>query len=164
MVRRGEITDRAWQEIEPLLPAYGQSGGQWRDHRTVINGILWKLRTGSPWRDLPERYGPWQTCFDRFNRWRRDGTWDRLLAHAQTKSDAVGDVEWEVSVDDTVIRGHQHAAGARSEPSAADEKGALEPRRRGPGTLQRGILHQGAPRLRRERQATVGGNHSWSAP
>jgi transposase len=55
MVRRGEITDRAWQEIEPLLPQYGQSGGQWRDHRTVVNGILWKLRTGSPWRDLPEK-------------------------------------------------------------------------------------------------------------
>jgi len=84
MVKRGEIIDQAWHQIEPLLPKYGQSGGQWRDHRTVINAILWKLRTGSPWRDLPERYGPWQTCFDRFNRWRRDGTWDRLLAHAQT--------------------------------------------------------------------------------
>jgi transposase len=93
MVRRGEITDRAWHQIEPLLPEYGQSGGQWRDHRTIINGIHWKLRTGSPWRDLPQRYGPWQTCFDRFNRWRRDGTWDRLLAHAQTKNDAVGEVE-----------------------------------------------------------------------
>lgn len=125
MVRRGEITDRAWQEIEPLLPEYGRSGGQWRDHRTVVNGILWKLRTGSPWRDLPERYGPWQTCFDRFNRWRRDGTWDRLLAHAQTKSDAVGEVEWEVSVDDTVIRAHQHAAGARGEPSEEDLKGGF---------------------------------------
>jgi transposase len=122
MVRRGEITDRAWQEIEPLLPEYGQSGGQWREHRAVINGILWKLRTGSPWRDLPERYGPWQTCFDRFNRWRRDGTWDRLLAHAQTNNDAVGEVRWEVSVDDTVIRAHQHAAGARGRSSAADEK------------------------------------------
>jgi transposase len=124
MVRRGEITDRAWQEIEPLLPQYGQSGGQWRHHRTVVNGILWKLRTGSPWRDLPEKIRSlWQTCYDRFNRWRRDGTWDRLLAHAQTKNDALGEVEWEVSVDDTVIRAHQHAAGARSRPSAADEKG-----------------------------------------
>ncbi len=117
MVRRGEITDQAWHQIEPLLPEYGQSGGQWRNHRTVINGILWKLRTGSPWRDLPERYGPWQTCFDRFNRWRRDGTWDRLLADAQTKSDAVGQIEWEVSVDDTVVRAHQHAADARHEPA-----------------------------------------------
>jgi len=121
MVRRREITDRAWRQIEPLLPEYGQSGGQWRDHPTIINGILWKLRTGSPWRDLPERYGSWQTCFDRFNRWRRDGTWDRLLTHAQTRSDAVGDVEWEVSVDDTVIRAHQHAAGARREPAKNDD-------------------------------------------
>lgn len=124
LVRRGEITDRAWEQIEPLLPREGgKRGGRWRDHRTVVNGILWKLRTGSPWRDLPERYGPWQTCFDRFNRWRRDGTWDRLLAHAQTKSDAVGEIEWEVSVDDTVVRAHQHAAGARGEPSEEDVKG-----------------------------------------
>jgi transposase len=57
----------------------------------VINGILWKLRTGTPWRDLPERYGPWQTVYDRFARWRRDGTWDRLLTRAQTKSYAVGE-------------------------------------------------------------------------
>ena len=127
MVRRGEITDRAWEQIGPLLPQDGgKRGGRWRDHRTIVNGILWKLRTGSPWRDLPERYGPWQTCFDRFNRWRRDGTWDRLLAHAQTKSDAVGEVEWEVSVDDTVVRrAHQHAAGARREPSEEDVKGGL---------------------------------------
>jgi len=131
MVRRGEITDRAWGQIEPLLPREGgKRGGQWRDHRTVIDGILWKLRTGSPWRDLPEKYGPWQTCFDRFNRWRRDGTWDRLLTHAQAKSGAVGDVEWEVSVDDTVVRAHQHAAGARREPAKnEDAKGAPEPRR-----------------------------------
>ncbi len=85
--------------------------------------ILRKLRTGSPWRDLPERYGPRQACYDRFVRWRRrDGTRDRLLARAQTKNDAVGEVEWEVSVDDTVIRAHQHAAGARRNPSAADVK------------------------------------------
>src|SRR5215208_2355867 len=90
MVRRGELTDRAWEQIEPLLPQEDakKRGGRWRDHRTSVNGILWKLRTGSPWRDIPEkRYGPWQTCFDRFNRWRRDGTWDRLLTHAQTTSE-----------------------------------------------------------------------------
>lgn len=59
MVRRGEITDRAWEQIEPLLPQEtGKRGGQWRNHHTIINGILRKLRTGSPWRDLPQRYGP----------------------------------------------------------------------------------------------------------
>jgi transposase len=83
MVRGGGITDQAWHQIEPLLPEYGLSGGQWRDYRTVINGILWKLRTGSPWRDLPEGYGPWQCYYGRFIRWRREDTWDRILAHAQ---------------------------------------------------------------------------------
>jgi transposase len=112
----------------------GRRGGQWRDHRKVVNGILWKLRTGTPWRDLPERYGPWQTCFDRFSRWRRDDTWDRLLADAQTKSDAAGEVEWLVSVDSTIARAHQHAAGARRRPSKQDAKrGSHIPRTRRSG-------------------------------
>jgi transposase len=122
MVNRGELADEAWSRIEPLLPKYGRRSGRWREHRTVIDGILWKLRTGAPWRDLPQRYGPWQTCYDRFARWRRDGTWDWLLAQAQTKSDAVGDVEWEVSVDGTVAWAHQHAAGARRRPGREDAK------------------------------------------
>jgi len=74
-------------------------------------------------RDVPSRYGPWQTCYDRFVRWRRDGTWERLLSHVQTKSDAVGEVEWLVSVDATVVRAHQHASGARAKRSRLDEKG-----------------------------------------
>src|SRR3712207_799969 len=85
MVKRGEITDQGWQHSEPLLPENGQSGGQWRDHRTVINGILRKLRTGSPWRDLPERYGPRQTDLLGPSQPLEAG-WhlgDRLLAHAQ---------------------------------------------------------------------------------
>lgn len=127
MVGRGELTEQAWREIAPLLPSNGK-GGQWRDHRTIINGILWKLRTGAPWRDLPERYGPWQTCYDRFVRWRRDGTWDRLLAHVQTKEDAVGEIVWELSVDSTVVRAHQHAAGARRRVSQADQKGGSSTR------------------------------------
>ena len=128
MPGRGELTDGAWKQIEPLLPRGGRRGGRWADHRKVVDGILWKLRTGAPWRDLPERYGPWQTCYDRFVRWRRDGTWDRLLAHAQTKSDAAGEVEWEVSVDSTVARAHQHAAGARGRPRRADERGGSRTR------------------------------------
>jgi transposase len=126
------LTEEAWSVIAPLLPATGRRGGQWRDHRTVINSILiiapsstavlWKLRTGAPWRDLPERYGPWQTCADRLYRWRRDGTWDRILAHAQTTSDAVGEVVWEVSIDSTMARAHHHASGARRRPSQADVK------------------------------------------
>jgi transposase len=122
MVGRGELTESAWAQIAPLLPSNGRPGKQWTDHRRVINGILWRVRTGAPWRDLPERYGPWQTCSDRFVRWRQDGTWDRLLAHTQAKTDAVGQVVWEVSVDSTVARAHQHAAGARRRPSRADQK------------------------------------------
>ena len=64
VVRRSELTDEAWEHIAPLLPENGRRGKQWKDHRTIINGILWKLRTGAPWRDLPERYGSWQTCYD----------------------------------------------------------------------------------------------------
>ena len=75
--------------------------------------MLWRLRTGAPWRDLPERYGPWQTAYERFARWERDGTWARLLEYVQVRDDAVGAVEWMVSVDSTINRAHQHAAGAR---------------------------------------------------
>ena len=130
MVGRGELTQAAWDVIAPLLPSSsGQRGGQWRDHRTVINGILWKLRTGAPWRDVPERYGPWQTLADRLYRWRRDGTWDRILAHAQTRSDAVGEVVWEVSIDSSTARAHHHASGARRRPSQADLKRGSSTRR-----------------------------------
>lgn len=112
MVGRGELTDKAWSQIEPLLPVSGR-GGQWRNHRQVLNGILWKLRTGAPWRDLPERWGPWKTAHERLRKWTMDGTWERLLAHVVAKDDATGGVEWVISVDSTVVRAHQHAAGAR---------------------------------------------------
>ena len=129
MVGRGEVTDAAWTVIAPLLPANGRRGQQWRDHRQVVNGVLWKLRTGAPWRDLPERYGPWRTVYARFARWHRDGTWDRLLAHVQTRSDAVGELVWEVSIDSTVVRAHQHAAGARKK-GAVRARPAVRPARR----------------------------------
>jgi transposase len=122
LVGRGELTESAWTTVEPLLPARGRRGGQWRDHRTVINGILWKLRIGAPWRDLPERYGAWQTCADRLSHWRREDLWDRLLTHVQTKSAAVGEVAWEVSIDSSTARAHQHASGARRRRSRVDEK------------------------------------------
>ena len=130
MVGRGELTEEAWGVIAPLLPkSGGRRGGRWRDHRMVINGVLWKLRTGAPWRDLPERYGPWQTCADRLSRWRRDGTWDRVLAQVQTRSDAVGEVIWEVSMDSSTARAHHHASGARRRPSQADVKRGSRTRR-----------------------------------
>ncbi|WP_233620727.1 IS5 family transposase [Amycolatopsis sp. WAC 01416] len=127
MVGRGELTDKAWAVIEPLLPPRQGGGRRWRDHRQVINAILWKLRTGAPWRDLPVRYGPWKTAHERLRLWTKDGTWDRILDRVIVKDDAVGDLEWIVSVDSSVVRAHQHAAGARKKGDAATEsKPALD--------------------------------------
>lgn len=83
------------------------------DDRTVLNGIVWKFRTGVAWRDVPERYGSWATVYTRFRRWAGDGTFERMLRAAQAKADAAGSIDWLVSVDSTVVRAHQHAAGAR---------------------------------------------------
>ncbi|MBB3733900.1 transposase [Nonomuraea dietziae] len=118
-MRRGELTDKAWQRIEPLLPVADGGGRPWRDHREVINGILWRLRTGAPWRDIPERYGPWQTCYGRFKRWEEDGTWARLLEDLQVKDDAIGTGGLTGSIDSTIARAHQHAAGARKRRTTA---------------------------------------------
>src|SRR5260370_17930486 len=122
MVGRGELTEEAWTTIVPLLPTSGKRGGQWRDHRRVINGILWKLRTGAPWRDLPERYGSWQTCADRLYRWRRDGTKDRLLAHVQTKSDGGGPVVLGVTLDSSPAPAHRHPSADPPRPSLPHHK------------------------------------------
>jgi transposase len=75
-----ELTDQALTRVQPLLPANSRRGRPWRDHRQVLGGIVWKLHTGRPWRDVPVRFGPWQTCYSRLRRWRRDGTWPRLWA------------------------------------------------------------------------------------
>ena len=110
-----DLTDDQWRRLRPLLPTQKpKTGRPEKDHRTVINGILWILRTGSPWRDLPERFGPWATVASRFYRWRRQGLWDRLLAEVQREADTIGQVDWEVHyVDGTSVRAHQHAAGAK---------------------------------------------------
>ena len=84
----------------------------------MINGILWKLRTGAPWRDLPERYGPWKTAHERLRIWTADGTWEQILDQVIVKDDAVGNVEWTVSVDSSSVRAHQHSAGARKKGAA----------------------------------------------
>jgi len=124
MVRRHELTDESWAVIEPLL-APPRMGRPVRDRRQVVNGILWKLSTGAAWRDLPERYGPWKTVYERFRRWSADGTWDRLLAHVQQHNDAVGAVDWTVvCIDSTTVRAHQHAAGARKGGSGRAKRSA----------------------------------------
>lgn len=81
--------------------------------RKLIDGIRWRVRTGAPWRDLPSEYGPWQTVYGLFRRWQRDGTWRELLTRLQARADAAGLITWEVNVDSTICRAHQHSAGAR---------------------------------------------------
>jgi transposase len=110
---RFDLTDNEWKILEPLLPEQPLRGGQWRDHRQVINGICWVKRTGSPWRDAPERYGPWKTLAGRFRRWALDGTWAKLKAHVVAVAEADAGIDWNAQVDSTVVRAHQHAAGAR---------------------------------------------------
>jgi transposase len=78
----------------------------------VIEAIAWKYRTGSPWREIPERFGPWQTAYERHSRWTVDGTWARLLAAAHVEADAAGDLDWLVSADSSLVRVHQHGAAA----------------------------------------------------
>lgn len=110
---RGDLTNEEWGRLEPHLPKYGARGGRWCDHRQVVNGILFRVRTGVPWRDLPERYGSWKTVYERHRRWCADGTWDRILQAVQADADAQGRLDWSlVGVDSTSCRAHQHAAGA----------------------------------------------------
>ncbi|MFD9284775.1 IS5 family transposase [Streptomyces mirabilis] len=110
-MRRHELSDAEWEFVRPLRPA-SLRGRKRLDDRQVLNGIVWKFRTGTAWRDVPERYGPWATLHTRFRRWARDGTFERMLRAAQARADAAGDMDWLVSVDSTVVRAHQHAAGA----------------------------------------------------
>lgn len=115
MVRRYELTDEQWNQLAPLLPPQRpRTGRPSLDHRTILNGILWIKRSGSAWRDLPERYGNWKTVSSRFYRWQKRGIWADVLARVQECADQAGKVDWEVQmIDSTVIRAHQSAAGAK---------------------------------------------------
>jgi transposase len=80
-----------------------------RDHRQVVEGIIYRLRTGIAWRDLPDSFGPWQTVWKRHRRFSADGTWDKIHATLVAQADAAGEVDWRISVDATINRAHQHA-------------------------------------------------------
>jgi transposase len=79
----------------------------------VINGILWRIDNGAPWDQVPQRYGPYKTCYHRFSQWDRDGTWQRVLRQLQAQADAAGELDWAGQADSTIVRAHQDAAGAR---------------------------------------------------
>ncbi|MFF2775953.1 IS5 family transposase [Streptomyces sp. NPDC058052] len=122
---RGDLSDAEWERLRPFLPVSNGRCGRWRDHRQVIDGVLHRVRTGVQWRDLPERFGPWKTVYERHRLWSADGTWELLLQQVQAAADAAGEIDWDVSVDSTIVRAHQHAAGARTgPPPAPTSKGA----------------------------------------
>lgn len=103
-----------WNRIVPLMPADPVRGRRWADHLRTLEAIVWKYRTNSPWRDLPEELGSFQTAHKRLIRWAVDRTWEMILAAALAAADADDDISWTVSVDSTIVRAHQHAAGARN--------------------------------------------------
>jgi len=125
-MRRFELTDEQWKRVEGLLPGkVGDPGGTAKDNRLFLDAVLWIARTGAPWRDLPPRFGEWNSVFQRFNRWSKKGVWEQVFEALQDP-----DLEW-VMLDATIIRAHVHAAGARKKAgisSSAARGVAMEPR------------------------------------
>jgi transposase len=120
---RHDLTDKEWERLVPLLPGHPRQGHRWNDHRTVISGILFRTRAGCPWRDLPPDYGNWKTVYGRHRRWSLDGTWAQILDALRAGCDEAEGADWTLSADSTVVRAHQHAAGARKVPAADDPRG-----------------------------------------
>jgi len=109
---RGDLNDVQWELVKGLMPVQGR-GGKWNDHRTTVDGMLWVLRTGAPWRDLPERYGNWKSVYDRFNRWQRKGMFQRILTALRIRLDRAGKIDWDLwMVDGSNVRASRAAAGA----------------------------------------------------
>jgi transposase len=113
-MKRHELSDPQWELLSPFFPPRPRRrGGQWKDNRTILNGIFWRLNTGAPWRDLPERYGKWQTVYHRFNALRKAGRFDHILQTLQLRLDEQGHIDWDLwCVDGSSIRGSRAAAGA----------------------------------------------------
>ena len=110
---RFDLTDAQWAVLEPVLPVSVPGRPPLHPRRRLIDGVRWRVRVGAPWRDVPERYGPWQSVYTFFRRWQLAGVWAQLITVLQARADARGLITWDVSVDSTIVRAHQHAAGAR---------------------------------------------------
>ncbi|MEU9494609.1 transposase [Streptomyces sp. NPDC048215] len=114
--------------LETLLPK-GEKPGRpptW-PRRQLIDGIRFRVRTGIPWRDMRKEYGPWGRAYDLFRRWQRDGTWQRIFTQLQARADAKDLITWDLNIDSTVCRAHQHAAGARKRGSCKRSRPAASP-------------------------------------
>jgi transposase len=110
--KRYELSDDGWGRIAPLLPSQ-RRGGKWAEHRVVLNGMFWVLNSGAQWRDMPDRYGAWETVYGRYRRWTREGLFDKILNALHVSLDAQGRIDWSVfDVDGSNVRAHRSAAGA----------------------------------------------------
>jgi transposase len=116
-MHRRDLSDAEWAILAPYFPsAPPRRGGQWREHRTILSGVFHRLRTGGPWRDLPGRYGPWQTVYERFSDLRRSGRLAELLSALQLRLNAAGRIDHSLyCVDGTNVRASRSAAGAAGE-------------------------------------------------
>ena len=110
-MRRHGLTDREWVRLEPLLPPKPSTGRPPKDHRLILDALLWLGKTGAPWRDLSERFGPWRTVATRFYRWTRAGLRDRLLAELRRIADAAGWIDWDVHSVQGSSASTQHPGG-----------------------------------------------------
>ena len=135
IVERHDLTEAEWQRLQPLLPSVVRRGRRRRDRRQVLNGILWILATGAQWRDLPVRYGPWQTCYRWFAQWARDGTWARVHQALQRTLRSELQLDWTVfCLDSTQVRALRAAAGGGKNPPAGRagrSRAGAQPRRLG---------------------------------
>jgi transposase len=126
--REALLDDLQWDLIEPLLPPQHSGRGRpMRDHRQVVEGVIYRYRCGIAWRDLPSSFGPWQTVWKRHRRFSGDGTWDKIFAALLTQADGQGEIGWSVSVDSTINRAHQHATNlprGEARPAPHAETGA----------------------------------------
>lgn len=107
---RDVISDEMWAVIGPLFPKARSTGRPPADRRVVVEATAWRFRTGAPWRDVPERFGNWNTIYKNFNRWSEVGVWVRVLEKVQSLAQRSGDLDWVASIDSTIVRVHQHGA------------------------------------------------------
>ncbi len=129
-MRRHELSDQEWSAVEPLIPQRtARTGRPPKPARVMLNGIMWILRTGAPWRDLPERFGRWQTVYDYFARWRKAGVFDRILESLQVRLDAEGHIDWDLwCVDGSSVRAARAASGADKKASTDTRMSRPTPR------------------------------------
>lgn len=138
VVGRHDLSDEAWAVLEPLLPVKTR-GRKARFLRRQIDGVRFRIRTGCPWRDVPaDRYGPWNSVYRRFRQWQLDGTWKYVIDRLRTICDGAGLIGWDLNIDSTIARAHQHAAGARRDPAAQIEPPGNEPADHGLGCSRGG--------------------------